>query len=309
MPLPSRLPEAITRRLRLPLIAAPMRNVSNPALVMEACRAGIIGSFPTGNAASPEELEEWLTLLEQLSANNPEIAPWAPNLTMRRARVEVDVPILLKHRVEMVITSVGSPAPVVGPLHEIGCLVFSDVASVEHARKAADAGADGLILLTAGAGGLTGWMNPFAFVRAVRQFFDGPLVMAGGISDGQSLYAAEVLGCDLGYMGTKFIATEESMAHPRHKELIVASRAEDVVLTRQFHGADANVLRLSIEESGFELQAGGGNTGGRIELREDRPGGVWTAGHTVFAVSEIRRVSDIVDEVDREYREARLTTA
>ena len=129
--------------------------------------------------------------------------------------------MLLRHRPEMVITSVGSPAPVIGPLHEAGALVFADVASIRHAERAVAAGADGLVLLTAGAGGQTGWLNPFVFVRAVRAFFDGPLVLAGGITDGHALRAAQALGCDLAYMGTKFIATRESMADARYKEMLV----------------------------------------------------------------------------------------
>ena len=141
-------------------------------------------------------------------------APVCANLIVHRsnARLEQDLAVLLRHRPEMVITSVGSPAPVIGPLHEAGALVFADVASIRHAERAVAAGADGLVLLTAGAGGQTGWLNPFVFVRAVRAFFDGPIVLAGGISDGHALRAAQALGCDLAYMGTKFIATRESMA-------------------------------------------------------------------------------------------------
>ena len=160
--------------------------------------------------------------------------------------------MLLRHRPEMVITSVGSPAPVIGPLHEAGALVFADVASIRHAERAVAAGADGLVLLTAGAGGQTGWLNPFVFVRAVRAFFDGPLVLAGGITDGHALRAAEALGCDLAYMGTKFIATRESMADIRYKELLVASTADDVLLTSAFTGLQTNMLRPSIEAAGLD---------------------------------------------------------
>ena len=145
-----------------------------------------------------------------------------------------DLQVLLRHRPEMVITSVGSPAPVIGPLHDAGALVFADVASIRHAERAVAAGADGLVLLTAGAGGQTGWLNPFVFVRAVRAFFDGPLVLAGGITDGHALRAAQALGCDLAYMGTKFIATRESMADIRYKEMLVAS-------TRRRRPADVGV--------------------------------------------------------------------
>jgi nitronate monooxygenase len=160
--------------------------------------------------------------------------------------------VLLRHKPEMVITSVGSPAPVLKPLHDAGALVFADVASIRHAERAVKAGADGLVLLTAGAGGQTGWLNPFVFVRAVRAFFDGPIVLAGGISDGHALRAAKALGCDLAYMGTKLIATRESMADPRHKAMLVASSADDILLTTAFTGLQTNMLPPSIEAAGLD---------------------------------------------------------
>jgi nitronate monooxygenase len=209
-------------RLSLPLIAAPMFLVSGVELVVAACRNGVIGSFPTVNCRSSEQLDQWLTDIDirlkvHSDASGKPSAPVCANLIVHRsnARLEQDLAVLLRHRPEMVITSVGSPAPVIGPLHEAGALVFADVASIRHAERAVAAGADGLVLLTAGAGGQTGWLNPFVFVRAVRAFFDGPLVLAGGISDGHALRAAQALGCDLAYMGTKFIATRESMADAR----------------------------------------------------------------------------------------------
>src|SRR3954471_25074603 len=213
-------------RLSLPLIAAPMFLVSGVELVVAACRNGVIGAFPTVNCRSPEQLDEWLGEIEsRLRRHSDESgkpsAPICANLIVHRsnARLEQDLAVLLRHNPEMVITSVGSPAPVLKPLHDAGAVVFADVASIRHAERAVAAGADGLVLLTAGAGGQTGWLNPFAFVRAVRAFYDGPLVLAGGIADGYALRAAEALGCDLAYMGTKFIATNESLADPRYKEM------------------------------------------------------------------------------------------
>src|SRR6478609_8520750 len=204
-------------RLRLPLIAAPMFLVSGVELVVAACRNGVIGSFPTVNCRSPEQLDEWLGEIEQRLRRHADesgrpTAPICANLIVHRsnARLEQDLKVLLRHRPEIVITSVGSPAPVLTPLHDAGALVFADVGSIRHAERAVAAGVDGLVLLTAGAGGQTGWLNPFAFVRAVRAFFDGLVVLAGGVSDGVALRAADVLGCDLAYMGTKFIATRES---------------------------------------------------------------------------------------------------
>jgi len=216
-------------RVSLPLIAAPMFLVSGVELVTAACRNGVIGAFPTVNCRTPEQLDVWLGDIEgQLRRHSDQSgkpsAPICPNLIVHRSneRLGQDLQVLLRHRPEIVITSVGSPAPVLAPLHDVGALVFADVATIRHAERAVEAGADGLVLLTAGAGGQTGWLNPFVFVRAVRGFFHGPIVLAGGIADGHALRAAEALGCDLAYMGTKFIATNESMADARYKQMLVA---------------------------------------------------------------------------------------
>ena len=211
-------------RLRLPVISAPMFRVSGPDLVIAACRAGVIGAFPAANCRSVKELDAWLSRIT--SALTPQDAPFCPNLIIRHEALAEQLAVLLRHRVEMVITSVGSPAEVVAPLHRAGCQVFADVASLRHAHKALEAGADGLVLLSAGAGGQTGWVNGFAFVRAVRTFFDGPLVLAGGMSDGHAVWAAQALGCDLAYMGTRFIATQESLAEPDYKQMLVASELD-----------------------------------------------------------------------------------
>ena len=227
--------------------------VSGVELMVAACRNGVIGSFPTVNCRSTEQLDDWLAeiatrLRQHEDQTGRKTAPLCPNLIVHRsnARLEQDLAVLLEHKPEIVITSVGSPAPVLKPLHDAGALVLADVASIRHAERAAAAGADGLVLLTAGAGGQTGWLNPFAFVRAVRAFYDGIIVLAGGISDGRALRAAEVLGCDLGYMGTKFIATRESMADDRHKRMLVESSADDILLTTAFTGLQTSMLKPSI---------------------------------------------------------------
>src|SRR5437879_2533004 len=233
------LPAALKNRLRLPLIAAPMFLVSGPALVKAACRAGIVGSFPTANCRTVEELDRWLAdmnddLLRAAHESGRAPAPLCPNLIVHRSnpRLADDLAAVLRNKAELVITSVGSPEPVMKPLKDAGCLVLADVASVRHAEKAVAAGVDGLVLLTAGAGGQTGWVNPFAFVRAVRGFWDGIVVMAGGMADGRAVAAAQTLGCDLAYMGTKFIATRESLAKEPYKQMLVKSRLDDVLLTR-----------------------------------------------------------------------------
>jgi nitronate monooxygenase len=232
-------------------------------------------------------------------------------------RAELDA--LVRHRVEMVITSVGSPAEVLGPLHDVGTIVFADVATIHHAEKAIAAGVDGLILLTAGAGGQTGWLNPLAFVRATRAIFDGPIVLAGGISDGAALWAAEILGCDLAYMGTKFIATNESMAAPAYKEMLVRSGMDDVMLTQAFTGLDTNMLTPSMIAAGLDPRTlpprvsheeaakkfgGMGERGGPRRYKD-----IWSAGHSVSGVEKVQSAGELVERTLAEYVEARERTA
>ncbi|HZE66393.1 MAG TPA: nitronate monooxygenase [Sporichthyaceae bacterium] len=302
----SRLPADITEKLRVPLIAAPMLRVSGPRLVSAVCRAGAIGAFPTANARTAETLDAWLTEIEG-SHDGP---PHCPNLIIRQPRLREHLEVLVAHRVRMVITSVGSPAPVIDELHEIGTLVFADVATVAHAQKAVAVGADGLVLLSAGAGGQTGWMNPFAFVRAVREFFDGPLVLAGGVSDGTALRAALVLGCDLGYMGTRFIATTESMASDAYRDLLVASSMDDVLLTRAFTGLPTNMLRPAIVAAGLDPDAldeqispadAEAMFGAANQPLVARWADVFSAGHTVSAVARVTDAASLVDEVAKEF--------
>lgn len=304
-------------RLRLPLIAAPMFLVSGVDLVVAACRNGVIGSFPTVNCRSPEQLDGWLGDIEdQLrrhsDASGKPSAPVCANLIVHRsnARLEHDLKVLLRHRPEIVITSVGSPASVLQPLHDAGALVFADVASIRHAERAVAAGADGLVLLTAGAGGQTGWLNPFVFVRAVRAFFAGPVVLAGGIADGHALRAARALGCDLAYMGTKFIATRESMADPRYKAMLVASSADDILLTKAFTGLQTNMLRPSISAAGLDPddlpQRGAIDIGKDIDIgaRENQPKrwkDIWSAGHSASGVTEVLSVDEMVARTIDEY--------
>jgi nitronate monooxygenase len=307
-------------RLTLPLIAAPMFLVSGVTLVVAACRNGVIGAFPTVNCRSPEQLHSWLgEIKDQLQADSERSgkphAPFCPNLIVHRsnARLEQDLQVLLRHRPELVITSVGSPVPVLSRLHDIGALVLADVATIRHAERAAEAGADGLVLLTAGAGGQTGWLNPFVFVRAVRAFFDGPIVLAGGICDGHALRAAQALGCDLAYMGTKFIATDESMADARYKEMLVSSSADDVLLTTAITGLQTNILRPSIVAAGLdpdELPARGAiDIGKDIDVGERDKGPVrwrdiWSAGHSTSGVTEVLPVETLVRRTIAEYRAA-----
>jgi nitronate monooxygenase len=316
------LPASLRDRLRLPLIAAPMFLVSGPALVTAACRAGVVGSFPTANCRTVEELDAWLAGMEDdakraADAEGRAPAPWCPNLIVHRSnpRVPEDLAAVLRHKAEIVITSVGSPEPVMKPLKDAGCLVLADVASVRHAEKAVAAGVDGLVLLTAGAGGQTGWANPFAFARAVRSFWDGIVVMAGGMADGHAVAAAQALGCDLAYMGTKFIATRESLAKDAYKQMLVSSRLDDVLLTRAFTGLETNMLRPSIAAAGLDpdnLPARG-----KIDISKDinaaereRPDAkrwkdIWSAGHSVSGVADVPTVAELVRRTAAEYDSAR----
>src|ERR1700750_2088579 len=289
-----------------------MSLIAGLELVAAACANGVIGAFPTVNCRSPEQLHQWLTEIEQrLRGQNA--APVCPNLIGHapNPRLADDLSVLLKHRPELVITSVGSPAPVIKPLHEVGALVLADVATIRHAERAVQAGADVLVLLTAGAGGQTGWLNPFAFVRAVRTFFKGPIVLAGGIADGHALHAAEVLGCDLAYMGTKFIATRESLADERYKAMLVESSADDILLTTAFTGLQTNMLTPSILAAGLDpkdLPARGAIDIGKdidIGARENRPKrwrDIWSAGHSTSGVTDVPSVEELIARTAAEYR-------
>ncbi len=304
------LPRAIAARLRIPVIAAPMLTVSGPELVVAACREGVIGAFPTANANSTAQLDEWLSMISARAAGT---APYAANLIMRSPRLDADLEILVHHRAPMVITSVGSPEPVVAALHDVGTLVFADVGTLKHARRAVAAGADGLILLTAGAGGQSGHLNPFAFVRAAREFFTGPLVLAGGVGDGHALRAAMTLGCDLAYVGTPFIATHESIASADYKQMVVDSSLDEVLLTKAFTGLPTNMLVPSITAAGLnpadldervtpaqskELYGSAAGSEARrwIDLR--------SAGHSVSAVHTITSAGALVARLEHEYRAA-----
>lgn len=312
------LPASLKSRLSLPLISAPMFLVSGPELVIEACRNGVIGSFPTANCRTTADLDQWL---ERIARETKGFAPFCPNLIVHKSnpRVEEDLALVIKHKAEIVIASVGSPERIIKPLHDAGCLVLADIASLRHAEKAISLGVDGLVLLTAGAGGQTGWANPFAFARAVRKMYDGIIVMAGGISDGVALHAAEQLGCDLSYMGTKFIATRESMAIDRYKQMLVDCRMDDILLTKAFTGLETSKLRPSIVAAGLDpdnLPARGAldiskdiNAAERDKPSAKRWKDIWTAGHSVSGVGDIPTTAELIARTRAEYDKARRGAA
>src|SRR3954466_401199 len=246
--------------LRVPVIGAPMFLVSGPDLVIEQCKAGIIGSFPALNARPQEELDVWLTridsALEKHRAENPgaKVAPYAVNLIVNSAnkRLEQDVEIVAKHKVPIVITSLQAPSAIAKRVHEYGGIVFHDVVRVRHAEKALEAGVDGVILVCAGAGGHAGRINPFALTNEIRRIYDGPLILAGAITNGSGVLAAQAMGCDAAYLGTRFIATNESLAVDRYKQMLVECNAEDIAYTPFFSGVHGSYLKPSIRNAGLD---------------------------------------------------------
>lgn len=304
------LPAHIAERLRLPAIAAPMFLVSGVDMVLAACKAGIIGSFPGNNARSLDELDQWLaTINATLPADAP---PWAMNIMVHRsyARWEEELELVLKHRPPIVITALGSPATVVDAIHGYGGLVFADVNSLTFAHKAAATGVDGLILVASGAGGHTGPISGFAFAPAVREWFEGTLVLGGGIGSGRAVRAAQVLGADLAYLGTRLIACEESLAVPGYKQMLVEATAEDIVTSAALTGMPANWLKASLLAAGYDtegLKAKAEINLGRPEDAAKRWRDVWSAGHGAGEVKAIEPLSAIVDEMVADYERAGRT--
>ncbi|MBA4161480.1 MAG: nitronate monooxygenase [Novosphingobium sp.] len=301
-----RLPPALTRNLRLPAIAAPMFLVSGPEMVVAACRAGVVGSFPAPNARTPADLEAWVTQIGAALAEDVNAAPWAINLVVHPSndRFPSDLECVVRHRVRLVITALGSPARVVDAVHGYGGLIFADVNSVGFARKAAAAGVDGLVLVAAGAGGHTGQTAGFAFVEEVRQFWQGPIVLGGAISTGQAVRAAEVLGADLAYLGTALIACEESLAVPGYKEMVVAAGAEDIVPSKGITGVTANWLRLSLIAAGHDPANMPEDKQPNFENAQDDAKAwknVWSAGQGVGAVGAEEPLARIVARLEQEY--------
>lgn len=291
--------------LAVPVIAAPMFLVSGPDLVIACRREGVIGSFPTINARTPAILDEWLGQIA--AATTDSRIPFAANLIVHSTneRLEEDLAIVYRHRAPMVISSVGSPAKVVAAVHAYGGIVLADVATLKHARRCLEAGVDGLILLCAGAGGNTGWINPFAFLAEVRRIFAGPVVVAGGITAGRQIRALELLGADFAYVGTRFIATRESMASDGYRDMLVSSTADDILLTDRVTGIPANMLRPSIEQAGFDLNHKHEGSSGFSLMKELTTlrawRDVWSAGHGVGGVDRVTSVADLVEELRAGY--------
>ncbi|MBM7631418.1 NAD(P)H-dependent flavin oxidoreductase [Geomicrobium sediminis] len=304
----------------LPVIAAPMFLVSGTEWVIETCKQGVIGTFPLLNARTGEALEEWMTEikteLEKAKEENPDqtIAPWGVNLIVHKsnARYEEDLERIRHFQPPLVITSLGNPTPVVDVVHSYGGKVYSDVITTKHAKKAASVGVDGLILVCAGAGGHGGLLNPMAFISEVKQFFDGTVVLAGCISNGNEVLAAEVLGADFAYMGTRLIATTESMANDGYKEMLINSKVDDILYTDAISGVNANFLVPSMQAAGLDpanLQPAGEYDANRSRREAKSWKDIWSAGQGVTSVNQISSLKDTIDELKREYKQAIDVTA
>lgn len=305
------VPAALRDRLRLPVVAAPMFLVSGPELVVAACRSGVIGSFPALNQRTTAGLDAWLGRIGASLTDAD--APHAVNLVVHRSnpRLADDLGVVVRHRVPLVITSLGAARPVVDAVHSYGGLVFHDVTNARHARKAADAGVDGLILVAAGAGGHAGTLNSFALVAEVRRFFGGTLLLSGSITTGSDVLAAQVIGADLAYMGTRFLATTESLASDAYRAEVVRSGAGDVVLTPTVSTVPANFLRGSLQHAGLDPDALAAPE--RVDLthltapdeREVKAWrDIWSAGQGVAGIDAVLPVAALVDQLSREYDEA-----
>ncbi|MDO8287751.1 MAG: nitronate monooxygenase [Parvibaculum sp.] len=302
------LPSEWRARLKLPLVAAPMFLVSGPDLVIAPCREGVIGTFPTPNARSVAVLDEWLDKITTSLTGAD--APWGANLVVHRsnARLNEDIVLLEKYKPQLVITALGSPHAIVERVHKWGGKVFADVNSVAFARKAVASGVDGLVLVAAGAGGHTGQMTGFSFVPAVREFFDGPVILGGGITNGAGIRAAEVLGAELAYMGTRFIPCVESLASEAYRAMLVGATVDDLILTRAITGVAANWLRPSIINAGFDLATMESNP--EIDFTDPQGGAkrwatVWSAGHGVGSIDRVETAAALITRLKAEYLVAR----
>jgi nitronate monooxygenase len=304
------LPPAFEGRLAVPAIAAPMFLVSGPDLVVEACRAGVVGTFPALNQRTNEGYGAWLDEIEARLAAEPESgrtpAPFGVNLIVHRTntRLREDLDTTIRHRVPLVITSLGAVSDVVDAVHSYGGIVLHDVINLRHAEKALEAGVDGLIAVAAGAGGHAGTFSPFAFLAELRAMTDKLIALSGAISHGREIAAARLLGADFAYLGTRFIATRESMAEEAYKAMLVASAAKDVVYTPAISGVHANFLRPSLVAAG--LDPDNLPTGAKLDMGHERKvwKHIWSAGQGTGSIADVPSTAELCARLAREYEEA-----
>ncbi len=312
------LPAILEGRLRLPLVAAPMFLVSNPALVAACCRNGVVGSFPALNQRDSSGFKEWLQEIHQHLSEIEKPAPYAVNLIVHHSnpRLQADLSICVEQRVPIVITSLGAVKEVVDAVHSYGGLVFHDVTTRRHAEKATEAGVDGLIAVAAGAGGHAGTLSPFALISEIRQFFDKTLLLSGCLNHGREILAAQLLGTDLAYMGTRFIATQESQAAADYKQMLLDAHASDIVHTAAVSGVPASFLRQSLQRAGYDedrpKSTGKMNYGDKLKPVSDEAKAwktVWSAGQGVGEIHDLPHVDELIVRLDSEYRAAHALAA
>lgn len=306
-------------RLRLPVVAAPMFLISGPELVIEACRAGIIGAFPTTNARTTQELDEWMSRIST-ELQGTAVAPWATNVITHSTnqRLAQDLELVARYRPPIVITALGSPKPAIELVHSYGGIVIADVVNLTLAKKAIDAGADGLACVSAGAGGHTGFISPFAFISAARELTNGLVIVGGGIADGQGVAGAIAAGADLVYMGTRFIATRESRAVEEYKQMVVDATLDDLLVSASITGTPATWLKPSLRRCGYDPEQMPEKPQRNYDSSQQqavakRWKDLWSAGQGIGAVRGIESMSAVVDSLVREYdaalaRIAALTT-
>ncbi|HDS1802898.1 TPA: nitronate monooxygenase [Pseudomonas putida] len=304
------LPASLEQRLRLPVVAAPMFLISNPTLVLACCASGVVGSFPALNQRDSAGFKAWLEEIEAGLAQLQAPAPYAVNLIVHptNPRLQADLALCVEHLVPIVITSLGAVKEVVDAVHGYGGLVFHDVTTRRHAEKAAEAGVDGLIAVAAGAGGHAGTWSPFALAAEIRQFFDKTLLLAGCLNHGHEILAAQLLGADLAYMGTRFIATTESQAQDAYKQMLLDAHAADIIHTPAVSGIPASFLRSSLEQAGYDMSAlKGGHEQGKLKPVDDEAKAwktVWSAGQGVGEIHDLPSASALIERLHSEYREA-----
>lgn len=306
------LPKQFENRLKLPAVAAPMFLISGPDLVVECCRAGVVGTFPALNQRTSDGYAAWLDEIAGRLDGQPGAAPFGVNLVVHRsnARLDADLKITLDHKVPLIITSLGLNRDLIAEVHSYGGLVFHDVTSIKFAEKAAAAGVDGLIAVAYGAGGHAGQMSPFAALHEIRQIFGGTLLLGGSISTGAQIAAARLMGADLAYMGTRFMATAESMAVPRQKQMILDAKAADIVYTPAVSGIPGNFLRASLAAAGRDpddLTPPGKLDFGTTEAKAWRD--LWAAGQGVGAIDDMPPTAALVARLEEEYRAAARSLA
>ncbi len=314
------LPDVLKRNLRIPVVASPMFIISHPPLVLAQCKAGVIGSFPALNARPQSQLDEWLTeIREDLAAHDaahPErpVAPFAVNQIVHKSntRLEQDLASCVKHKVPIVITSLGAVEEVNQAVHSYGGIVLHDVIHDRHARKAIEKGADGLIAVAAGAGGHAGTLSPFALVQEIRQWFDGPLLLSGAIANGGAVLAAEAMGADMAYVGSAFIATREARAAEDYKRMIVESKAADIVYSNLFTGVHGNYLKGSIRAAGMDPDKLAQSDPSKMNFGSDKSKAwkdIWGCGQGIGAVDAVVGAAELVERLVSEYDAAKRRLA